>query len=84
MPPEDPPPIATPIAKINPIIPIPEELPETSTPGGRYKKGNAQPLVRDLISFMFGSFSIGLPRKLLVIIQLFRKILFLNYHFALI
>ena len=68
MPPEDPPPTAIPIAKMAPKIAIPDESPVTSTPGGKYNKGNAQPLVRDLISFKLVSFSTGLPRKFLVFI----------------
>ena len=52
-----------------------DESPVTSTPGGKYRKGNTQPLVRDLISFVLGSSSMGLPKKFLVLIIILSPLL---------
>ena len=80
VPPEEPPPRAAPTATTNPIIARFGPPSRTSTPGGKYRKGNPQPRLRDLISLGLGLFSIGLPRKSFVftkIVSPFLKVPFL-------
>ena len=73
--PPDPPPIAAAAPIAAPINNIPAESLVTSTPGGKYMKGNPQPLLSDLISFMLLSFSIGLPRKSFVFTKIVSPLL---------
>ena len=56
VPPEEPPPRAAPTATTIPTRARGDPLSDTSTPGGKYKKGNPQPRLSDLISFVLGLF----------------------------